>query len=722
MSVETQNFQFGEFVLDLKEKVLLRDQKPLAITPKTFLLLLTLVENHGRIVEKERLMNAVWADSFVEEGNLSFTISLLRKALDDDKHDPRFIETVPRRGYRFIAEVAQVASQNGSSSDAHPTDTNDTHGGLPKSRRQHLGPSPIAAILAATFFLMAIVIGAWYIRNARVPAFAPILEAPFSAEMLATDGNAPHAAISPDGENVVYVNTVGGKQSVWLRQLGSANNVEIIPPSDAFYGGVAFSPDGNFIYFTRLPMNELGQLDLYRVSIFGGVPTQIVSETQGWISVSPDGNTISFVRCYYRDDDFCSLWIADAADGKNERKLTSRPRPIRIGDNEISPDGRSIAFAVGQSENAANEFGITAIDIETGAERRSMDQKFFNIKSLVWLPDNEGLLIAASRVPDRNFRIWHLSMDSGGAELLTNDSETYSSLSLNKNATRLVATQTTRDFQLMRYIEGKPAERPRMLADATSVAFAPNGKIYFSSVTTGNDEIWSVNPDGSSQRQLTNDKAIDSIPIISRDSSVVYYCSNRTGEAHVWRMNADGSSQVQLTRREGGFPLFASPDGRWIYYHSGRERTLWRVSATGEGEELVLNQRRSRFAFSPDGSRVAFLEKQDAEKILSILSVGDNKIIRTLNLPVGNTLLIEFKWKPDGDQIMYILADKETGEKVLWQQSEAGGTPEILRELGKDEIHESSGFAIAPDGSAFTLVQGHWKHDAVLLRGLKTAY
>ena len=108
MSLNNQKFEFGDFLLDAKEKTLLRQGKPLAITPKAFQLLLVLVENHGHLIEKDELMKAVWRDSFVEEGNLSFTVTLLRKALDDDAQKPRFIETVPRRGYRFIAAATRV--------------------------------------------------------------------------------------------------------------------------------------------------------------------------------------------------------------------------------------------------------------------------------------------------------------------------------------------------------------------------------------------------------------------------------------------------------------------------------------------------------------------------------------------------------------------------------------------------------------------------------------
>jgi DNA-binding winged helix-turn-helix (wHTH) protein/TolB-like protein/Tfp pilus assembly protein PilF len=107
MLLETRKFQFDDFLLDAKENVLLRGGKPVSITPKAFQLLLVLIENHGRLVEKDKLLSAVWADSFVEEGNLTFTIGLLRKVLDDNAQKPRFIETVPKRGYRFIGKLKE---------------------------------------------------------------------------------------------------------------------------------------------------------------------------------------------------------------------------------------------------------------------------------------------------------------------------------------------------------------------------------------------------------------------------------------------------------------------------------------------------------------------------------------------------------------------------------------------------------------------------------------
>src|SRR5271157_628248 len=106
MSLETKAvFEFGPFRLNPAERLLLRGQTPVRLPPKAFDALAFLVENRGRLLEKDELLRGVWPDTFVEESNLAQHISILRKALQDGEDGPRFIETVPTRGYRFIAEV-----------------------------------------------------------------------------------------------------------------------------------------------------------------------------------------------------------------------------------------------------------------------------------------------------------------------------------------------------------------------------------------------------------------------------------------------------------------------------------------------------------------------------------------------------------------------------------------------------------------------------------------
>src|SRR4030095_1062618 len=108
----SQGYEFGRFSINSAERILLRDHEPVALTPKASDILLTLVENSGSLVEKDDLMKKVWPNTFVEEGNLTQNVSLIRKALGESASGPQFIETVPRRGYRFVAPVSRT---NGSS-------------------------------------------------------------------------------------------------------------------------------------------------------------------------------------------------------------------------------------------------------------------------------------------------------------------------------------------------------------------------------------------------------------------------------------------------------------------------------------------------------------------------------------------------------------------------------------------------------------------------------
>ena len=115
MNHQTRHFyDFGPYRLDAGERRLLRDGETVPVTPKAFDLLQVLVENRGHLLEKEELLKAVWPDTFVEEANLSVIVSHLRKALSDGGDEQRYIETVPKRGYRFVASVGELEDEQAS--------------------------------------------------------------------------------------------------------------------------------------------------------------------------------------------------------------------------------------------------------------------------------------------------------------------------------------------------------------------------------------------------------------------------------------------------------------------------------------------------------------------------------------------------------------------------------------------------------------------------------
>src|SRR5262245_49295034 len=101
-------YEFGRFQLNGPEGILLKEGRPVPLTPKGFDLLILVVENRGHLVPKEEIMSRLWPENFVEETNINRNISTLRRALSDSPNEPAYIETVPKRGFRFVAPVAEV--------------------------------------------------------------------------------------------------------------------------------------------------------------------------------------------------------------------------------------------------------------------------------------------------------------------------------------------------------------------------------------------------------------------------------------------------------------------------------------------------------------------------------------------------------------------------------------------------------------------------------------
>jgi DNA-binding winged helix-turn-helix (wHTH) protein len=202
--------RFSDFTIDIEQKVLLRGGKAIPIAPKVFETLLALVENHGRIVLKEELMKRLWPDTFVEESNLTFNIQQLRKSLGDNAREPRYIETIPRRGYRFIAEVEPLAI---------PAQINTEN---PVPRTTVVTKARVITALAVAAVAIA---GLVYWSSARTGGNSAsevnAKDLPGSrlklVELTAT-GQSHHVAITPDGKYVAYTRHSQNSLEIWVRQ------------------------------------------------------------------------------------------------------------------------------------------------------------------------------------------------------------------------------------------------------------------------------------------------------------------------------------------------------------------------------------------------------------------------------------------------------------------------------------------------------------------------
>ncbi|HKP67827.1 MAG TPA: winged helix-turn-helix domain-containing protein [Pyrinomonadaceae bacterium] len=699
MSSDTNNlYAFKDFTLDIGETVLLRHGRPVPITPKAFQLLSILVEHHGVVVEKEKLISEIWSDSIVEDGNLAFTAQLLRKVLGDDAKTPSYIETVPRKGYRFIAHVSTHAdSQRETKADFELSGTLSRRGTL------LISASAIAAIL--------IVVVAWLLlgRNVIQTASARILTEPFKAERLSATGNAVQSAISPNGKLLAYTDQTGnGKWSVWLQQISTAENIQILPPSELLYGGLVFSRDSNSLFVSRGEK----KLDIYRVNVFGGVPARLFENTQGWMGISPDDKKISFVRCEYSANDYCSLFVADT-NGENERRLVTRPQPIRIGDSKFSADGRVIVFAVGQSRTGSDEFQLFQVDVETGMERPVNSEKFFNIKSIEWLPGGDEFLFTARPHSEQRFSIWKASLTDGSVTQLTRDDGNFSELSLDADARRLVVTKVDNNFTI--YLEAvlDPSKR-RIVSPGKNCTFAPDGKIVFQS---NDQDIWIIDADGTNKRQLTSDPSWDVAPLVTADGRTIVFTSNRTGNYQVWRMNIDGSDQRQVTQTEGGRTAFVAADGGVIYYTADITRALKKIDVATGVESVLPEITGFDHEFSRDGYLVAsFVRdgKERGELTISIQDMTGKEPIRLIG--VGDKTLepVQLEWSDDSKSLTYVI--KRSGEYEVWNLDLRLDKHSLIAKLGYEPLEQ---VLHGPDGRSIATVRGSWLHDAFLVTGLK---
>ncbi len=704
--------QFKEFTVDREEGRLLRSGEPVALTPKAFNLLIMLVDNRGRIIDKHELLSSLWGDSFVEEGNVAFTVRLVRKALGDDPADPKFIETIPRRGYRFIAEVTDGLLDIGQAEQT-------IQAPAPPFKHQNLlARWALVVLLLALGLGLAGVYGWPFGRGSD--KVAGVLDAPFRVERLSNDGNAGHAAISNDGRFVVFSTGLHDERSTLnIRYLESGQTKEIVGPVNGLYMGVAITPDDSGVYFVRTSLTTEQQPCLFRISLDGGIPEELSCGMEGWIDISNDGRLISFVRCPYRDEEYCSLYVADEH-GKAERKIASRASPMRIGSNSFSPDGHSLAFASGQSRENGDNFGVFVVNVLTGKEKAATTERFFNVKNIDWLPDGRSMLISAKKRTDETFFFWHLNPGNGSVRPLKKDAMTYNAVSLSAAGDLLVSTVVDGDFRLF-IGDLLDRGRPNPIGRAMTPHFLPDGRIAFASDRAGRTNIWLSNSDGTNAKRLTAE-GVSSFPITNPDATKVYFSSNLSGRSEVWGMNIDGSSPRQLTRSEGGFPLAVSPNGEWVYYLSAFSKKLRRVSTGGERELAVsptsLEKTFPTLALSPGTDHAAIVEQVNGSSYINVVRLEDWRSVKQIPLTVVDRLVVHVAWSKNGNLLYVLKHDKSLNAHSIWRISLDGSKPEKLIDLSINELGERSGFAVSHDDRNFAIVHGGWKHDVVLIRGL----
>src|SRR5436305_12512120 len=254
---------------------------------------------------------------------------------------------------------------------------------------------------------------------------------------LTTTGKSMQPSISPDGKIVAYVVNEGGQRSLWIRQVATSRNLQIVEPSDVDYYGVTVTPDANFVYYVTGRQNEPTR-DLYQISVLGGQPKKIMTDVDSPVTFSPDGKRLAFTRGEPQTGEM-SLNIA-GADGTSLRRLAARKLPQSLDIPAWSPDGKTIACSAGDAITG-KVMTVIAIDAETGVEHQITSEKWLGVGEVAWLHDASGLVLVAADQDSRLSHLWHVSYPDGKVRRLTNDLNNYGGVSIAGQGDNLVTVR-----------------------------------------------------------------------------------------------------------------------------------------------------------------------------------------------------------------------------------------------------------------------------------------
>ena len=527
-------YEFGPFRQDPAARTLKRQGAPVPITPKSFDTLLYLVSNAGRTVTREEIIKAVWPDTFVEEGNLNYNISQIRKALGDNEEGVRYVQTLPKQGYRFVATVTQVPSLT----DAALVD---------KPRLRWAQWAAAITILAS-----AAILASALVKN-RTAKSAPTL-----TRLTSWSGLTISPALSNDGTLLAYASDREGEGSlhIWVQPVRGREPLRITngPAND---DSPSFSPDGREIAFR----SERDGGGVYVVPVTGGDPKRLVPLGRR-PRYSPDGRWIAYwigtdtavglTQSRFPLPGSAKMYIIPSAGGTPQQL---RPDFAAVSYPVWTPDSKHILFLgnrdpqliyepsdLRQAGADSVDWWVTPIEggpaIPTGANAafRAMGLASISQVPQQWTPDTLGVLVSPELDGAQN--LWRVPVSRN-------------------------------DWK----VSGVPQRLTFGTAMEAEASVAGN-RIAFASLNA-NLNIWSIPIDPnraavSDVPQRLTQEVFDHIyPAISPDGQKVLYSSRRSGTRDLWMKDlATGEEKVLSTPPWSVFGSVFSPDGSKVAYRS----------------------------------------------------------------------------------------------------------------------------------------------------------
>jgi serine/threonine protein kinase len=618
-----------------------------------------------------------------------------------------------RRDTDSSRQVPTVSAEPATSTPAVAQPAHTTSSSVVVAARQHKLGIGITSVI-----IILLVAAAAYGIYGFLSRTRPAPFQNFSVNKITETGKARLVAISPDGKYILSVVDDKGQQSLWLRNVPTNSNTQVMPPEPLRYFGVRFSPDGNYLYFVR---REMGQVlsYLYRAPVLGGTPQKLVTDVDTNITFSPDGRSLAYGVQNNPELGKFRLVTYSLQTGEGKTLVTGNMNQA-LSDPAWSPDGKTIVCVIDQPGDAIS--GLVAVDAITGKQNLVFESKDGLLNQPVWLPDGGGLL-ALYRGIETNFsrrQIVGISYRDGRARAVTHDINDYSDLSLSADG-HMVATVLNQDhFDLFvapaSDLSSGQAQQLTSGAPVGSFAWTPDGQMILEQQSA----LSLFHPDTGNKSPLTSTQQDGAAFLPSSCANGRYVVFSIVGHGGaktvtIWRMEAGGGNLKQLSDGTRDILAVCSPDGKWVFYSDiSNGSKLTKVPLDGGKPERLSELPVFGFDISPDGKLAAFATfgSSSPKRQLASLPVDSPQNTKLLELQRPSQGLARFTH--DGKAVVYPFRDQDADN--LWLQPLDGSPGKQITNFKSEQITD---FHWSFDGSKLGMVRGHTDSDVVLLQESK---
>ncbi len=564
----------------------------------------------------------------------------------------------------------------------------------------------LAGIGPVVLFLIVIAAGA-YLWSTRPRGFN--LQN-MKITQVTNTGNAGAAALSPDRRYIVYVLRDGAQESLWVQQLATGSNVQILAPDQVHFVAVTFTPDGNYVMFVRSDKSTVNFRYLYQIPVLGGTPKQLVRDVDSAPSFSPDGQEIAFVRGIVRPT--ANTIVIAKADGSDEHVLFQRPS-INAGQATVSwsADGQNLAMVSVEKRDNTTPWLLKIVSRKTGEAR---DLHSFPLPTLAtaWLPDGSGLLVSSADPQNAHGQIWFVSYPKGEVSRFTNDLTNYSQccLEITRDGNSLVALQSTISSDV--WLAKPDGSDAKQITNGEEVGFGLDWVGDRIAAQDGRAQWTLLNSDGTTNTAITNDHDPHFQLSACNDGRHLVYSTWRNGMVELWRSDGDGTNPMKVTPSTVLGPGICTPDSKSVLYFA--DGAVWRIPIDGGSPEKT-NLPFSDFGYSPDGKLFLqisqHLQEGSVQSKLLVSAAAGETPLHSFDVPYG---MESQQFTPDGKAIAFILTRNHASN--IWEQPLTGGD---LVQLTKFASGDMFSFAWSKDGKQLAFSRGRRKTDVVMMSNFR---